>query len=273
MNKILRFLRIQVWVIFFSGVLSAQDVPDKPVPPRLVNDFANVLSGDEIQALEQKLVAYNDSTSTQIVIVTVPSLEGADVQQYAFTLGEKWGVGTANKDNGVLILAAIEDRKINISTGYGMEGVVPDISASRIIREQMAPYFKQKNYYEGFNAATDQIIALAAGEYMAEPLEIDTPSVFGILGVILFIFAIIIFAKVRQVNRYARLNNVSFWAAWAIINAMEERKRGRWRGFHSGGGTWIGGGNWGGGGGSSGGGGFGGFGGGSFGGGGASGGW
>ena len=275
MNKMKHLLRIQLWLLFLCNFAFAQNIPDKPVPPRLVNDFANVLSDNERQSLENKLVAYNDSTSTQIAIVIIQSLEGSDVSQYAVDLGGKWGIGGRKNNNGILILASIGDRKVNISTGYGMEGAVPDISTSRIIREQIVPNFKQANYYTGLDEATDKIISLAAGEYVAEPdyKEVDVKSVLPFIFIILLIFVLIIVFKVRQVNRYARLNNVTFWAAWAIINAMEERKRGRWRGFHgSGGGTWIGGGDWGGGG-SSGGGGFGGFGGGSFGGGGSSGSW
>ena len=89
-------------VVFSS--LQAQDIPDKPVPPRLVNDFAGMLSRQEVNALEQKLVAFNDSTSTQIAIVTVNSLNGYDKVDFADRLGEKWGIGHKGKDNGILIL-------------------------------------------------------------------------------------------------------------------------------------------------------------------------
>jgi len=91
-------------LILLSGRSAAQEIPEKPFPPRLVNDFASILEPQEIDALEQKLVAYNDSTSTQIAVVTVTGLNGYDIADYANRLAEKWGIGTAGNDNGVIIL-------------------------------------------------------------------------------------------------------------------------------------------------------------------------
>ena len=103
MNKMKHLLRIQLWLLFLCNFAFAQNIPDKPVPPRLVNDFANVLSDNERQSLENKLVAYNDSTSTQIAIVIIQSLEGADVSQYAVDLGGKWGIGGRKNNNGIFV--------------------------------------------------------------------------------------------------------------------------------------------------------------------------
>ena len=100
--------------LFFTFTAFAQNIPSKPNPPRLVNDFANVLTADQVQALEQKLVSYDDSTSNQIVIVTVPTTGDYDVDDYALKILRDWGVGSSKNNNGIVILAAINDRKIKI---------------------------------------------------------------------------------------------------------------------------------------------------------------
>jgi uncharacterized protein len=161
--------------LFVSLFASAQTVENfvkqhipKPNPPRLVNDFAHVLSADQVDALEKKLVAYDDSTSNQVAIVTVESVEDLPIEDVTLEVLRSWGVGgQAKKDNGIVILAAIKDHKIWISTGYGMEGSVPDITAKSIIESDIVPNFKQENYYRGFDAATSSIIQAAAGEYQA----------------------------------------------------------------------------------------------------------
>lgn len=242
----------------------AQKFPDKPNPPRLVNDFTNTLSDQERNSLEQKLLTYNDSTSTQIAIVMISTLDGYPVDDYAIKLAEKWGIGQKGTNNGVLIFVAKDDRKIFIPTGYGMEGVMPDGLVKRIIENDIKPAFREGQYYEGLDKATDSMFRLAAGEYKADPKERQKqgPPILFILGIFLFIF-FIFWMKVKSVKKYSAVNNISFWAAWALLNQASQSHRGSWGGF-SGGSGW--------GGGSSGGG-FGGFGGGSFGGGGAGGSW
>jgi uncharacterized protein len=161
--------------LFVSLFASAQSVENfvktkipKPNPPRLVNDLANVMTADQRAALEQKLVAYDDSTSNQIAIVTIESLNDLPIEDVTLQELRQWGVGgQASKDNGIVILAAIADRKIWISTGYGMEGSVPDITAKNIIETDIVPNFKAGNYYRGFDAATSSIFKAAAGEYTA----------------------------------------------------------------------------------------------------------
>jgi uncharacterized protein len=140
----------------------------KPNPPRLVNDYAKVLTPDQVMALEQKLVAYDDSTSNQIAVVTIQTLDDLPIEDVALQILRSWGVGgQASKDNGIVILAAIADRKIWIATGYGMEGSVPDITAKKIIESDIVPNFRTENYYRGFDAATSSIFRAAAGEYTA----------------------------------------------------------------------------------------------------------
>lgn len=146
-----------------------QDFPARPNPPRLVNDLANILSPEEEQALEQKLVNYNDSTSTQIAVVNITSIGPYDISDYAFKLAEKWGIGQQGKNNGILILTAVQERRVFIATGYGMEGVVPDAIAKRITEYTIKPEYQKGSYYSGLDKGTSFIIDVASGEYKADP--------------------------------------------------------------------------------------------------------
>jgi uncharacterized protein len=261
----MKFIRVFFLFTVFPLLGMAQEFPEKPNPPRLVNDFTQTLSPQEAAMLEQKLVAYNDSTSTQIAIVMISSLGGYPIDDYSFQLAERWGIGQKGKNNGVLVFVAKDDRKIFIATGYGMEGVMPDGLVKRIVESDIKPFFKQGDYYGGLNKGTDSMFRLAAGEYQAEPGS-DNEKKSPIMFIAIFIFFMIIAMamKVRSVQKYAIVNNIAFWAAWELLNQSRRVHHGSWGGFTGGGGSWGGGG---------GGGGFGGFGGGSFGGGGAGGSW
>jgi uncharacterized protein len=256
-------------ISLFPYSLISQNFPEKPNPPRLVNDFAKIYNDEQAGLLEQKLVAYNDSTSTQIAIVSVTTLDGYPVDDYTIKLGNKWGIGQKGKNNGILILIAKEDRKAYIATGYGMEGALNDGKLGTILRREMIPYFKNGDYYGGTDAGIDAMIKAAAGEYVSDESDYkgDNGSPFPIIIAIFFFIMIMFFvirSKVRSARKYALLNNVPFWVAWSIINAaLNRRNNGGGGGFFGGGGSSFGGG----------GGGFGGFGGGSFGGGGAGGSW
>ncbi len=254
-------------VLPFFGI--AQNFPERS--STLVNDYTGTLSSSELNALEDKLVAFDKSTSSQIAVVIIKTLDGYDVSQYGVELAEKWGIGRKGKNNGVIVLVAMDDHKMAIETGYGMEGALPDAIAKRIIENDMKPSFKQGNYYEGLTKATDNIIAYTKGEYKADSKDHgEAPFPFFIIFIVIGVIALVFFAKVREAQQYSRVNHIGFWAAWALLNALANKRRGsNWTDFSSGRGSF---GGWGGGG-SSGGGGFGGFGGGSFGGGGASGSW
>ena len=253
--------------LFFLSFLqvTAQDFPPVPNPPRLVNDFTGTLSSEEAAQLEQKLVAYNDSTSTQIAIVIMRSVGEYDIADYSFQLGEKWGIGTS-KDNGILILAAMEDRKVFIATGRGMEGAVPDALTKRIVTNLILPNFKMEAYYQGLDQATDMIIKLASGEYKAEEVTSDGNSGGAIFLLLLFIvlFVILPLIKNRKDNDNhmgGRGGEIDIWTTIMLANMLKGSGGGKFGDFSSGRGSFGGGG------------GFGGFGGGSFGGGGAGGSW
>ncbi|WP_316930116.1 TPM domain-containing protein [Hymenobacter sp. IS2118] len=250
-----------------GGLVAAQGLPPRPNPPRLVNDLANLMQPGETDALERKLVAYNDSTSSQIAVVIVPSLGGEEIADYAQKLYESWGIGRKGSNNGILVLVAQQERVARIQTGYGLEGAVPDAIAKRIISNTLVPAFRQNQYYAGLDRATDQLIALAKGEYKADPADAqrrgrrDTsgsgPPFWVIIGVLVLVF---FFLRKRGGGGGGRGNR---GIGGGFIPPI------LFGGGFGGGGGGFGGGGFGGGGG----GGFGGFGGGSSGGGGASGSW
>jgi uncharacterized protein len=187
-------------IIFISTGALAQNIPDPMIPFRLVNDFAGVFSSTENSALEQKLLAYNDSTSTQIYVVTVDDLDGYAASDYAFRLGEKWAIGQKSKDNGAVIL--IKPKIGNsrgqafIATGYGLEAKINDAYAGRIVRDEMIPYFIDEDYFGGVNAAIDVIIARMSGEYKSENEDEDDGlnALFVIIGIIAIIVILSIIA-------------------------------------------------------------------------------
>jgi uncharacterized protein len=238
----------------------AKEVPPPPNPPRLVNDYTGLLSNIEAEALERKLVAYDDSTSTQVAIVIEESLEGDDIFDYSYRLAESWGIGRQGKNNGILIYLAMSDRKLYIQTGYGAESFLTDAMSKRIIDQVIVPNFRQQSYYQGLDRATDIIIKLGSGEYTNEEMgEGEAVPVFVIIVfIILFIVIIILISRGgRGGGGYYRGGRYDSGGGWIIMGPGS-------------GGGWSGGGGssgWGGGGG------FGGFGGGGFGGGGAGGSW
>ncbi len=265
MNKIKNILPLILLLLLANQVFS--QIPAKPDPPRLVNDFADVLSPSQEQYLEQKLRKFNDTTSNQIVVVTVKSLNGYDKADFAYQIGEKWGVGQKKFDNGVVVLVKPKygqrDRgQAFIAVGYGLEPVIPDAIARRIVDNEMIPYFKENNYFKGIDNATNILMKLASGEISEKAYAKSTEGSF-FLAILPFLVFIIIFILIRVSNaRSYSMNHSgsSFWTAM-FIGSMMSGGRGHSSGF--------GGGSSGFGGGSS----FGGFGGGSFGGGGAGGSW
>jgi uncharacterized protein len=262
------FILSLFWILLLSGFspVSAQDIPARPDPPKLVNDFAGVLNADEIQALERKLVAFNDSTSTQIVLVTVKSLNNYDKIEFARLIGEQWGVGQKGKNNGAVIIVkpkyGNEKGEACIQTGYGLEGAIPDALAKRIVDNEMIPNFRNGNYYAGLESATSTMISLAKGEYTADQYTKRTSkksSPYGLLIPLIIIGVVFMLIRGSRAQGMSVGKSLPFWTAFWLLGSMGRGNSGSWNDFSSGSG--------------GGGGGFGGFGGGSFGGGGAGGSW
>lgn len=259
---------VYILLLAFPLMTSAQNFPERS--NRLVNDYTNTLSNSEKQALEDKLVAYDNGTSVQIAIVIISSLDGYPIEQYAFELGEKWGVGQSGTNNGALILVSMEEHKMWIATGYGLESTLTDALCRRIVENEMKPRFRNGDFAGGLSAAADAIISVTKGEYAGQGdggQDDPLPIVITIIALIIGIWILITIAAVSQARKYARLNNMGFWAAWVLLNAARKKQADSWSSFSGGRGHF---GGFSGGGGS---GGFGGFGGGSFGGGGAGGSW
>lgn len=253
-------------LVFCFNQVQAQDyLPAKPKKETSVYDQAQMMSQAEAKMLEQKLINYSDTTSTQIVVITINSLDGNDVALYATELAHKWGIGQKDEDNGILLLISKEDRRMTIRTGYGVEHKLTDALSRRIIENIITPAFKQGNYYQGLDEGTTAIIQIMSGEYQGErSYEGPNGKIPGLFIVIIFIVILLILSRR---NRGGGKRGGRKSGGFSLLDAIILSHAGR-GGFGGGG---FGGGSSGGG---FGGGGFGGgFGGGGFGGGGASGGW
>lgn len=243
------FKKLFIFLLLLQSIAFAQDIPEKPNPARFVNDFVGgLLSQSEISQLESKLKAYYDTTSTQIAIVIVKTVQPYDISEYAFKLGKAWGVGEKGKNNGIIILWAPGDRKVFIATGYGMEGSITDAYSKRIIEQDIKPNFRELRYYAGLNAAVDKIIGYARGEFKADPNDEDDGS--GWVGIVIFIIILIIVFYIIGKNSKGGGNHGNRGGGWIPYTT--------YTGWGSSSGGWSGGGGGGGGGFDFGGGGFGG---------------
>lgn len=243
-----------------SGNLIAQfDIPEKPKKQTSVYDYINLLSPEQKQSLESKLIRYADSTSTQIVCVIIGTTQGEDISLLGAKWGQQWGIGQKGKDNGILITLAKDDRRVDINTGYGIEYRITDRMAHQIINRIMIPEFKNENYYAGLDKGADAIFAALKGEFK-EDRDFGKKEGEGIPFLVIIIFIIVILSIFKRSNRGGpggRHRRPSL-LDMIILSSMGRTGSYRGGGFGSGGSS----------------GGFGGgFGGGGFGGGGASGGW
>lgn len=231
-------------------------------------DNAKILSQDQVNILEQKLDAFNDSTSNQIAVVTIPTLNDVAIEDYSTALFRKWGIGGSKHNNGVLLLIAAQDHKIRIEVGYGLEGAITDVMSKDIIVNDLQPNFRNQDYYRGIDDAINSLEKAAAGEYHERGTsKKDDGGGSNALGIIIFIIVIIIvISRNRRGGGGGMISRRGFGGWWLPGMFLGGGNWGRSSGGWGGG---FGGGGFGGGGG----GGFGGFGGGSSGGGGASGGW
>ena len=269
-NKIkIKFALLLLFAALFFSLTSKaqQEFPARPEPQRLVNDFAGLLSAEQKNLLEYKLVNFNQRTSTQIAIVTIKSIAGYDPFDYSNKLAEKWGIGQKGKNNGILILVkpkvGTERGEVYIQVGYGLEGVVPDAVAHQtLVENELLPAFRQNDYFKGLDRSTDVLISLTSKEFTADQYVKSIhkrEKSGGGGGFIIIIIILIIFFVLRRGNSSG--SGTGFLGGLLLMDMLGGGRHG---------GSW---GDFSGGGGSSGGGDFGGFGGGSFGGGGAGGSW
>ena len=263
-GKCISRVLVMAGAMLLIGLHTALAIPKRPEPARLVNDLAGLFSSEQTRHLEDMLVAFDDSTTNQIAVVTVTDLEGYDAAEYATRIGLDWGVGSDKFDNGIVILVkpkTTSSGQVFIAVGYGLEGAIPDAYAKRIINNEMIPHFMQNDYFGGVHEACVLLMKLASGE-ISELRENDEDEdllmiAFTMLMIGLILLAVVISMKNGGGNGGSGGRNVYRGPVITIGNDF-----GGWGSSGSHGGF---------GGGFSGG--FGGFGGGSFGGGGAGGSW
>ncbi len=194
-------IHLVIWTILIVIVPEeagfSQDVKI-PKLLRRVTDFTNTLSASELDAVEQDLARFEDSTSTQLVVVMIPTLGDQSIEDFALRTAELNGVGQKKRDNGVLLLIVKDDRKMRIEVGYGLEGVLPDGLAGQIIRREITPYFRSGDYYSGIKAGSDAIMLATRNEYKAEPKRktTDLSWIFGLL-----FFAFIFYMMMHRARR------------------------------------------------------------------------
>tara|TARA_R110001583_G_scaffold130277_2_gene282030 strand:- start:1046 stop:1855 length:810 start_codon:yes stop_codon:yes gene_type:complete len=269
MKVVTKFYKI--YSLLFAAIFVVQiafgqfTIPAKPTLQTSVYDYANLFSSSQKTFLEQKLIRYSDSTSTQIVIATIDNIGGDEISLTGAEWAHKWGIGQEKEDNGIFILLAKEERRITIQTGYGIEHLLTDAFSRRIIENIIIPEFKKGDYYSGLDKGSDAIFEVLKGTYKNnQPQKGENSGKPGFVIIfIIFIILIIVFSKKNRGGGGPGKRFRKRSTAAAILEAIILSSAGR-GGF--GGGSF--------GGGSNGGGGFGGgFGGGGFGGGGSSGGW
>ena len=270
MIKQIKIYSVILFLFGIQGIFAQFEIPEKPAQETSVYDYIDLLSAVEEKNLEEKLIRYSDTTSTQIVVATISSTQGENIMYLGAQWAHAWGIGQEKEDNGVLILLAKDDRKIAINTGYGVEHLLTDAMSRRIIERDIIPYFKQNDYYGGLNRGADAIFEVLQGEYQADPVSSSPTGVpigLIIFLIVMFIIFIIAISKGRKGGggrRFRRHDD----SGRDILEAILLSRAGRGGFRRSSGGFGGFGGSSGGGGGFSGG-----FGGGGFGGGGASGGW
>jgi uncharacterized protein len=264
MRLLLQKIWLGAWLLLLFNTVAAQkNIPPRPNPPRLVNDFVGILSPDQKADLEQRLVAFDDSTSTQIAVVIMENTQGYEVSEYAVDLGRQWGVGGKEWNNGVVLLITTEkgNRKVFIATGYGAEGALPDITCKHIVDDIIIPRFRGQDFYGGISSGVTTMMKALQGEYKAPKGYKKRGRGLSTGNIVLIVIAIIIFLAISSGGGGRGGTFMSRRGHRGVDNIPPIWWFG---GFGGGGGS---------GGGGGGGGGFGGFGGGSFGGGGAGGSW
>lgn len=170
--------------------------PEIPKLTQYATDFTNTIPSSNLEQINNELRKFDDATSNQIVLLVISTLDGYPLDMYANTVAEQNKIGTKDNDNGILFLVVINDRKMRIEVGYGLEGALPDALASSIIRNEVAPYFKREDYYSGVIAGLNGIIAATKGEYQNTKKRQDNDDDSGFpWGFIVFIIIFLIFGR------------------------------------------------------------------------------
>ncbi len=150
-------------------VAAAQDLVPVPKLERRVTDLTGTLTPEQIATLDQRLAAFEQAKGSQIAVLMVPTTKPEAIEQYAIRVAEAWKIGRAKVDDGLILVVAKNDQRLRIEVGYGLEGVIPDAIAKRVIRETIAPHFLSGDFYGGIVAGTDQLMRLVEGEALPPP--------------------------------------------------------------------------------------------------------
>lgn len=245
----MKFKKVFIFLLLLPfSYLYSLEIPDRPIGR--VSDYAKILKPEEISTLETILSNYEKETTNQIVIAIFKSLEGWDIEDFSIRLAEKWKIGQKGKDNGIIILVALAERKVRIEVGYGLEGVVPDITARQIIDREIVPFFRKSDYFNGLMNGVDSLIKAIGGEYKSERSDGDE----FIIPILAFIFITIIGLLIRFLSTFASYTYSRSKGRWHRRYSIWDSF---WGGFFGGwsSGGWSSGGGFSGGGGSFGGGG------------------
>lgn len=231
-------LLVAVWMT--PVLLPSQNLPDNP--HQYVNDYAGLLSKQEIASLNEMLRAYEDSTSNQFVVAIFTNAQGDPVEEFSIRLAEKWKVGQKERENGLIMAIFLEERAVRIEVGYGLEDVIPDAVAFEVAQRVIPPYFRKEKYYEGIQQGMVALFKAASGKYQGNPDE----EVDGIQSWIpLLIFLIIIILVFRR-HRFS-MGSSGGWRNggpfyWGGFGGGSRSSGGGFGGFRAGGGSFGGGG-------------------------------
>ncbi|MGC1241121.1 MAG: TPM domain-containing protein [Chryseosolibacter sp.] len=232
-------------VVFFLPLLAAAQLKVPELWTGRIHDEASILTPAFGSELEQQLKLYEDSTSNQIAVLIIPSLQDMPIEEYALQVAETWKLGQADKDNGVLLLIALNDRKVRIEVGEGLEGVLPDAVCNQIIRNEMAPRFRENNYEGGIRAAVTAMIQAIGGEYEMEqgPVSSRRGRKGSIWVTLIVLMIIILISRMGGGRGNHRRGGWSSGAGWYGGGFSGGRGGGGFGGFSGGGGGFSGGGS------------------------------
>ncbi len=208
------------WLVLLSSVGFAGAVEIPARPEGYVTDQANLLSGQTRNQLEEFLRGYEQTTTNQVVVVTLPTLGGEPLEEFSIRLAERWKVGQKGRDNGVIFLIVKDDHLLRIEVGYGLEGVLPDALAGQIIRQVVVPHFSRGRFEEGITAGVATIVQATQGEFKAEPQKSAGDEQFSAFFIFFLIFVVVL--SIGDLIRYSayfsghRLyrSRYSFWEWW-----------------------------------------------------------
>jgi uncharacterized protein len=206
---------VLILVIVLCGAYAAAELKIPKLEQR-VSDFTNTLSFQEWQQLDHLLKSFEDSTSTQVVVLMVNSLEGESIEEYANKTFSENKIGQSKKDNGVLLVIAKQDHAVRIEVGYGLEGTLTDAMTSQIIRQEIIPHFKADNYFGGIVTGVDAIIRAATGEYHADNKGRKAPAVSGGLVMLIVLFAVFVLMPLMNSRRRSVVGSGghSYFSGW-----------------------------------------------------------